>query len=604
MRKNRKIRALFFILTDIVWISLAVFFAFILRFEGNLPLEFTNAFNQTIILSLIFYIPVFYVFNLYSFSWSYVSTKELVSLIIAATFSLFLVSLATYLSESYRFFLGFPRSVIFVSYFLIILLAGGFRIAKRVYLQSIKKTKTEEKVLIVGAGDAGEQVLRSIQSSKESHYSPVGFVDDNRVKQGIRIHGEKVLGRIEDIPNLVNKSMTAIIALPSVGGEAIKRAVELLRKGGIKKIKILPSFSAIVNEEVSLSNIQDFKVEDLLDREPLLYNQDLIKNFLENKTILVTGAAGSIGSELSRQVAKWNPEKLILLDQDETGIFNISEEIKDRFQDIFPIFSSITDIQDKRKVEKVFRKFKPDVVFHAAAYKHVPLMEQESEEAVKNNIFGSKNLIEATVENNVEKFVFISTDKAVDPSSVMGSTKRIGEMLCQSQSESTKFISVRFGNVLGSRGSVVPIFQEQIRKRRSIEVTHEEMKRFFMTIPEAVSLVLDASQMGQGKELFVLNMGNPVRILDLAKAVIKLSGLEPDKDIPIVFSDPRPGEKITEKLLTEKEQSLVTENKNIFVARSLPVEKQKLELVLNSLKQAITEDNKEKIKTLLREAVS
>jgi len=592
MLRNSKTRTLFFLISDIIWISFAVWISFLLRFEGSIPEQFLPALRQTVIVSLLFYIPIFYFFGLYSFSWSYVSTKELTSLIISATVSLFFIGTAIYLSGTYRFFFGFPRSVLFVSYFLVILLTGGVRVAKRIYLQSISREEGEE-TLIVGAGDAGEQVLRSIQSSKNSPYHPIGFVDDGKIKQKISIHGLKVLGKIEDIPSLVKEDMTVIIALPAAGEGAIKRAVESARRGGIKKIKILPSLSEIVNDQISISDIRDFKMEDLLERPPILYNKESIRQFLEGKTVLVTGAAGSIGSELSRQIIKFNPLKLILLDQDETGIFNLSKEIKEAI----PV---VANIQNQEKMQNVFERLRPNIVFHAAAYKHVSLMESDSDEAVKNNIFGTKNLAELATRYEVEKFVFISTDKAVNPESVMGATKRIGEMICQSYQGPSKFMSVRFGNVLGSRGSVIPIFIDQIKKGGSIEVTHEDMNRYFMIIPEAVSLVLEAGQMGEGGETFVLNMGDPIKILDLAKSVIKLSGLEPDKDIPIVFTGPKPGEKFTEELLTEKEESFATKNQNILITKAFLVEREKLENSLKLLEKPVAENDKETIKIILK----
>jgi len=604
-RKNRKAIILFFVSADIILISLSVFLAFFLRFDYAIPEESINPLGQAVVLSLLFYVPVFYFFGLYSFSWSYVSTKELVSLFVSAALSFLFVSAAIFFSSSYFRFKGFPRSTLFISFFLIVLLCGAIRIAKRVYLQLIAGRGAErtEKTLIIGAGDAGEQILRSMQGSS-GFYEPIGFVDDSPAKKGVSIHGLRVLGRIKDIPRLGLKDVTVIVALPSAGEEAIKRAVEFSRKAGIKKIKILPSLSELVNEQVSLSDIRDFKIEDLLQRNPVLCDVSSVREFLRNKTVLITGAAGSIGSELSRQAAGFGPLKLLLLDQDETGIFNIEKQVKGHgFENVV---SFVADIRDKDKINYVFSRHSPDIVFHAAAYKHVPLMESEPEEAVKNNIFGTQVLIKSALRNNVDKFIFISTDKAVKPTSVMGASKRIGEMICQVENQlgRTKFISVRFGNVLGSRGSVIPVFGEQIKKGRSLQVTHEDMKRYFMVIPEAVSLVLQAGQMGRGGEVFVLNMGNPVRILDLAKAVIRFSGLEPDKDIPIVFTGPRPGEKMSEELLGEKEEKAENSSQNIFTAISPLPEREKIENVLSLLEQSVAENKKEEIKKILTDAAN
>jgi len=329
-----------------------------------------------------------------------------------------------------------------------------------------------------------------------------------------------------------------------------------------------------------------------------------LKNLINGRVILITGAAGSIGSEISRQAAGLEPSILLLLDQDETGMFNIEKELQGSHPNL-KIVSIVADIQDKGKINQVFFKWQPKIVFHAAAYKHVPLMEKEPEEAVKNNIFGTRIVAQAALSNNAEKFVFISTDKAVNPSSVMGAAKRVGEMICQNLNKQakTKFISVRFGNVLGSRGSVIPVFQEQIKKGAPIQVTHENMERFFMIIPEAVNLVFQAAKLGSGGEIFVLNMGDPIRILDLAKELIRLSGLEPDKDIPIIFTSPRPGEKFSENILTAEEGSTATENDRIFVAKSMPADESVLYNGLGKLEILVQNNSKQEIINALKELV-
>jgi len=600
-------RTLFFIAADILLISLAVWISFLLRFDGAIPNESLPAFKMTVILALVFSIPIFYFFGLYSFSWSYVSTRELVALVLASLFSFLFSTVAVFLSRDYPAFMGFPRSTLFVGYILIIFFTAGIRFSKRVYLQFLKKGRTfeeKERVLIIGAGDAGEQILRSIQSSK-SHYVPVGFIDDNPVKKGSFIHGIKVFGGLKDIADIVKKLSvdSVIVAFPSARTEIVKKAVEQGRKAGIEKIKILPSLSELVNDQISLADVRDFKMEDLLERSPVFYNDKVsIESLIKGKVVLVTGAAGSIGSELSRQIAKTGPSMLLLLDQDETGIFDIQKEIKDITPGFFPI---VGDISDEAKIRNVFEKFHPNIVFHAAAYKHVPLMESEPEEAVKNNILGTKIVAQAALDFSAEKFVFISTDKAVNPKSVMGATKRMGEIICQimNQEGSTKFVSVRFGNVLGSRGSVIPIFKEQIKKGGPVKVTHEDMKRYFMIIPEAVSLVLRAAQMGEGGQVLVLNMGNPVRILDLANEMIRLSGFEPDKDIPVVFTGSRPGEKITEELLTKEEDVIATHDRNIFVAKLQSADKQKIFTIIDALALAARSQNREKIINLLKDTV-
>ena len=608
IKRTPKTRKIFFLANDFFWIPLSVYLAFFLRFEAEIPGHYFGAIIFVSILSLFLLIPIFNFNKLYSFSWSFVSAEELIALFKSSILGFFILGLFFITFKDNPIFYGFPRSTFFVSFFLIILFCGGARFSKRAYLQVFERrlSKLKEKTLIVGAGDAGEQVLRSILISKSGFFSPVGFVDDNEVKQGVVIHGLRVLGKIDDIPEIVKKNQikNIIIALPSAGRDIIKRAVLKGRESGVKKIKIIPSLVEIVDGQVSSGDLKELKIEDLLGREQVLLDFSSIQNFINNKTVLITGAAGSIGSELSRQIIKFSPDSIVLLDQDETGIFNISEELKKRFPDI-KLSAEISDIQDEEKIDHIFKKFKPQVLFHAAAYKHVPLMEEHYDEAIKNNIFGLKILVEKALENKTEKFIFISTDKAVNPSSVMGATKRIGEMICQVSNKKnlTKFISVRFGNVLDSRGSVIPIFKEQIRKGGPVEITHPEMKRYFMMISEACLLVMQAAEMGQGGEVFVLDMGKPIKILDLAKELIHLSGLEPDKDIPIVFTNPRPGEKLFEEILTAEEGILSTKNKNIFIARLSSIDEQNLENDLEKLKIAIRERKKELMLEIFKDLI-
>lgn len=609
MIRTAKTRILFFVAWDVILISLSVYLSFILRFDADIPSELSAVINKTIIFSLLFYILIYYFWDLYSFSWSYVSSRELISLVAAGFFGSLFVAATIFLSKDFPSFVGFPRSVLVINYILILLLTGGIRFSKRIYLQIFKKDnhQSKEKTLIVGAGDAGEQVLRSIQGSALTPYSVVGFIDDNPFKKKSLIHGVPVRGGIDDILEIVEKDQIKgiIVALPSAQSLVIKKAVAMARKAGIKKIKILPLLSEIVDGNVSVNDIRDFKLEDLLDREPILYDNYSIEKFIKGKIILVTGSAGSIGSELSRQIIKFNPSSLLLLDQDETGMFNIAQELREKFPQA-NIYSLIADIQDEKRIRHIFNKFRPQIVFHAAAYKHVPLMEKNPSEAIKNNILGTKIVAQACLDVGVEKFVFISTDKAVNPKSIMGITKRIGEMICQilNQKNVTKFVSVRFGNVLGSRGSVIPIFKKQIEKGGPVRVTHEDMKRYFMIIPEAVSLVLQAGDMGQGGEVFVLNMGDSVRILDLAKQLIRLSGLEPDKDIPIIFTEPRSGEKFSEEILTAEEGTIATENKNIYKARFSLVDENKMKSNLEVLKNVTVDADNEQIKNILQNFIA
>ena len=610
IEKRFLLRLIIFLFLDAILTSLSVLLAFAVRFEGQIPIRYFSNIPGIISLTLAITLPIFYFLRLYHFSWIYVSAAELISLIKATSLSFLLLTATFFILRDEAIFSGFPRSTLFISYFFIFIFCGGIRFAKRLYLQIFPGVKKGEKerTLIVGAGDAGEQILRNILSSRYSPYLPIGFIDDNPAKQGILIHGIRVLGKIDDISRIIKeeKTETLIIALPSAGSQMIQKAAEEGLKAGVKKIKKFSSFGSL----------EEIKMEDLLGREPVSLDQKLVKNFIQGKRILVTGAAGSIGSELCRQIAKFNPQWLFLLDQDETEIFNISEELKNNF----PGLSStlvIADIQNKENIESLFKYFYPEIVFHAAAYKHVPLMEEYPEEAVKNNIFGTENIAKVSINVGVEKFIFISTDKAVNPSSVMGATKRIGEMICQNLNNPppnfgggrTKFISVRFGNVLGSRGSVIPIFKEQISKGGPVKITHKDMKRYFMVTSEACLLVMQAGAMGQGGEVFVLDMGNPIRIIDLAKELIRRSGFEPEQDIKIEYTEPRPGEKFFEEILTVEEGTEATKNQKIFIAKISNIDEyqlysglEKIEKVISDLKLPYDE-RKEKIKIILKELI-
>jgi len=606
--KRRFIRFISFLVTDIFLIILSVFLAFLVRFEGRVPGQYLINIEGIILFSGLITVVLFYLFKLYHFTWAYVSATELIALIKASSLSFLFLTALYFVLRDHPFFSGFPRSVLFITYFFIFILCGGLRFAKRIYFQIFptKLKEAQERTLIVGAGDAGEQILRSILSARQTVYWPIGFIDDHPAKQGILIHNLKVLGRIDDIPKIVKeqKIESIIIALPSVDSLVIRRAVAKCREAGIRKIKIVPSIYEIIDGTITFHQLREVEMVDLLGRDSLSLDETAIAHFIQNKRILVTGAAGSIGSELCRQISKFNPALLILLDQDETGIFNINQELTD----LFPRMSKkalVADIKDKEKIEKIFKEFQPEVVFHAAAYKHVPLMEENPDIAVKNNIFGTQVVAEAALKNQTDKFIFISTDKAINPTSVMGVTKRVGEMICQAlnQKNKTKFISVRFGNVLDSRGNVIALFKEKIKKREPIEITHPEMKRYFMITSEACLLVMQAGAMGQGGEVFVLDMGNPIKIVDLAKEMIRLSGLEPDKDIPIVFTEPRPGEKLFEEILTAEEGTMATKHQKIFIAKLAKVDEKKLNSGLRKLAKTANLGQPDLIRQALKELV-
>jgi len=605
IRKRNFFRLLFLVISDIILIFLSIILAFIVRFEGPIPERYFVNILGLIFFSILFTLPIFYFFKLYFFSWEYVSTEELISLTKATALSFLLLTATYFILRDHQLFSGFPRSTIFITYFFIFVLCGGLRFAKRIYRQIFTKESEEEKinVLIVGAGDWGEQILRSIKSSRQ--YFPVGFVDNELSKQGVLIHGLRVLGTISDIPKIAKENLIEemVIALP-YGSKEIRKAVELGRKAKIKKIKILPSIGDLISGEVPLARLKEIDMEDLLGREPIELDKKLIAEFINGKIVLITGAAGSIGSELSRQVSSFSPSLLLILDQDETGIFNLFNELKEKFlrKNIKPL---ICDIRDEEKIRKIFQKFKPQIVFHAAAYKHVPLMEENPDEAVKNNIFGTEIVAKAALENGTEKFIFISTDKAVNPTSIMGATKRIGEMICQvlNKEGKTKFISVRFGNVLDSRGSVIPIFKEQIKVGGPVTVTHPEMKRYFMLKSEACLLVMQAGAIGREGEVFVLDMGTPIKILDLAKEMIKLAGFEPDKEIPITFIGQRAGEKLFEEVRSAEEGTLATKYQKILIAKLKEPDEAKLKKGLEELRIATQKGDKNEIVKIFKDLI-
>jgi FlaA1/EpsC-like NDP-sugar epimerase len=599
-------RSLLFGLGDVLLIALSLYLAFLIRFEGRIPQANFGNLGTALLVALVLKLPVFYLFKLYRMSWAYVSFSELVDIFKAVTLSS--VALGTFFFLWGSPVMILPRSVLMLDYFLTLFLIGGFRSSKRIY-QGWRSGFYREgrRVLIVGAGNAGEQIVRAMLQEKRSQYLPVGFVDDDPAKQGVTIHGVRILGTRQKIPQIAQQHAIEelLIAMPSVSSEVIRKTVEISRQAGLKNIKILPGFHELVTGRVGLTDIREVQLEDLLGREPVCIDVREIEGYLKEKVVLVTGAAGSIGSELCRQVAKLEPRSLIALDQDESGLFALERELAERFPNV-KLSGVIADVCDRRKIEYLFERHRPQVVFHAAAYKHVPLMEAHPEEAVKNNIFGTMTVTKAASATKAEKFVLISTDKAVNPSSVMGATKRIAELVLQSMNSQgpTKFVSVRFGNVLGSRGSVIPVFQEQIKRGGPVTITHEEMCRYFMITSEAVLLVLQAGALGRGGEVFVLDMGEPVRIVDLAREMIRLCGYEPDRDIPIVFTGARPGEKLSEELLTAEEGTIATKHDKIFVARtSISISSQSLQRHLQRLKKLAEHGSGNEIVPALQEIV-
>jgi FlaA1/EpsC-like NDP-sugar epimerase len=554
------------VLLDSFLICLALFLSLWFRFEGNIAPQYVNAFRYLAPLGAGIGAVSLYGFRLYHRLWQYASIGELEAIVKANTAATIAFVALIYVGHLPTL----PRSVYIASWLLMNVFIGGSRLGWRILRQYLASAPAQDskKTLIVGAGDAGALVARELLNNKELRLSPAGFVDDDRNKQKLSLMGVPVLGTRDSIPDIVRNHAIeeVIVAMPSVDGKTMREIMEICRHTGAQ-VRIFAGAEDFLNGDKK--KIRAVKVEDLLRREPVRVDLEEIAGYITNRTVLITGAGGSIGSELCRQVGRFSPQRLVMLDCCENNLFEIETE----FMHIHPettIQAELVDVRDRDRLEAAFRKYKPNVVFHAAAFKHVPMMERYPEEAFENNVVGTRNVAEAAHNSGTEIFVLISTDKAVNPTSVMGATKRLAEMVIQdlNRTSPTKFAAVRFGNVLGSRGSVVPTFNKQIAKGGPVTVTHPDMVRYFMTIPEAVQLIIQAGAIAKGGEIFVLDMGEPVKIVDLARDLIKLSGLEPDRDIEIVFTGIRPGEKMYEELLTSEEGTTATKHKKIFIAKA------------------------------------
>lgn len=550
---------------NLLLITAANLSAYLLRFDWIIPPEYLHTIVKTLPLIIIVRLVTFHFYKVNTGLWRYVSVRDLLQIIKGVVVSSVVISFLIYPALGLY---SYPRSLLILDGILLVGLMGGIRVGIRLFREKSKFNLVERKpVLIYGAGDAGELLVRDMLNNSYS-YEPLGFIDDDKRKTGLRIHSVPVLGTGKDLNNLIKKfnPEEIIIAIPSAKPVQMRTIMNECKKHNVI-LKTLPSMHDVISGQVSVKHIRDISVEDLLFREPVSVNSENIKDLVYGKRVLVTGAAGSIGSELCRQILKYNPKHLVLYDRNENGLYHIDLELGAKHsRDFFT--AVIGDICDVNRLYMKFKKYRPQIVFHAAAYKHVPLMEDNLVESVKNNILGTWNLVDIVEQSGVETFVQISTDKAVNPTSMMGVSKRIAEMVARhmNRSSATNFIVVRFGNVLGSNGSVVPLFNEQISKGGPITVTHPDIQRYFMTIPEAVQLVLQAAYIGNGGEVFVLDMGDPVKIVDLAKNLITLHGLVPERDIKIVFSGLRPGEKLYEELFDEDEKILATSHKKIFMA--------------------------------------
>lgn len=600
---KRFFRSFSWIVLDIVFVNVSLILSLILRFGEDWGTYFYVYRELIVYLSGLFLLFAV-ILKLYRRIWRYLSIGDLFLIAEVVTGGMFV----TVLGLNWVKGITFPRTVVALTWFFSLALVGGSRLVWRLYCERKGAlNRGQERILIVGAGDAGEVISREI-IRRPSLGKLVGFVDDDKEKIGKRIHNVKVLGNTEEINGILEKEQisTVIISIPAASGKEIKKIVDNVKNKEVK-IKTLPGLYELVDGKVSVSRIRDIRIEDLLGREPVDLNLEEISGYLEGRKVMVTGGGGSIGGELARQIYRFGPKSLILLDHSENGLFHINLELEGKLLGV-EIKLVVADIRDRDKMDKIFKKYVPEVVFHAAAHKHVPMMEYHPDEAVSNNIIGTKNVAELAGKYGAERVVMISTDKAINPTSVMGASKRVAEMVVKDlgSKSNTKFVAVRFGNVLESNGSVVPMFKQQIAEGGPVTVTDREVKRYFMTLPEASQLVIQAGALGTGGEVFVLDMGEPIKVLDMAEELIRLSGLEVGEDIEIKIVGLRPGEKMFEEILTEEERSGVlgdSGHEKIFIAKVEEVEGEKLEKDIKELERLAKEMDSEGIVRKLQEIV-
>jgi FlaA1/EpsC-like NDP-sugar epimerase len=614
MRPALQIRNRTLLLADLVLIVTSVLASFALRLDLGPAFSFyLPAAWAMIAIALVVKPIVYYLFGLYRRYWVYASVRELRLIAVAtATASVSVAFFIMLLLSLGRLLPGFPRSVIGIDWLLSLFSVGGLRVVVRLLAEAGQLSQKADglagmrRVVIVGAGDAGVLVVREMQRNPQLHMLPVVFVDDDPEKVHKEIHGIPVEGSLNELATIVNRfhAHEVVIAIPTAPGPVVRLVTEICRARDIP-FRTMPGIYELIGGKVSVSRLREVDISDLLRREPASIDDEAVGRTLRGKRVLITGAGGSIGLELCRQVARWRPSQLAMLGHGENSIFDGLLEMSDDGHSV-PLVPIIADVRDIERIHDVFCDYKPEVVFHAAAHKHVPLMEANIEEAVTNNVLGTKSVVEAALACGTERLVLISTDKAVEPKSVMGATKRLAEMIVRDAAgrSGRPFVAVRFGNVLGSRGSIVPIFKRQIARGGPVTVTHPEMKRYFMTIPEAVHLVLQAAGMGSGGELFVLRMGEQVRILNLAEDLIRLSGLEPGKDIEITFTGVRPGEKLSESLWDEDLDYQPTDHGDIVcVVDNGYLEGSSLEAAIEELVRLAREGDSQAILGLLSERV-
>ena len=588
-----KLTKIILFIIDIFIIAVSFFIEKAFLYD-NIILDTNNIkeLTNTIILSIIVYEFFLSLFEVYKNITIYESAKEYFSyalVCMASCNAVFLIGIIfniNLVSPKENILAGIFTAIIMIFYRVVI----KFMLTNQI---TIKPESKRKNLLIIGGGEAGTEVVKNIKSSLISSYNIIGIVDDNSKKEHCKINGVKILGNRNDIVKICKERKIDVIffAISNIDTKDKKDILAICQETGVK-LRILPGIQDFITDKNVMQNLRDVEIEDILGRDPIVLDNSNIKELIKNNTILITGAGGSIGSELCRQIAKYEPNEMVLFDIYENNLYDIELELKANYDNI-KVHPIIGSVRDKNKLDSIFEKYNPYLVFHAAAHKHVPLMEESPLEAIKNNVFGTYNVVNSCDKYNVRRCVLISTDKAVNPTNIMGATKRMCEMIIQAKDKTSKteFVAVRFGNVLGSNGSVVPLFKKQIAKGGPVTVTHKDITRFFMTIPEAVQLVLQAITYAKGGEIFVLDMGEPVKIYDLAVSLIKLSGLQPDIDIPIKITGLRPGEKLYEEILMAEEGLKSTEHSKIFIAKPSKITMEDVEKKLDILKETIKDEN-------------
>ena len=576
MKYKPNIRNRYILVGDLVLIAASIFFSYALRLElGATYLFYLPSAYWMLALAILIKPAVYYAFGLYRRMWIYASTRELLVIMAAVSMASVLLLLGMLSLYTLNAFAGFPRTVLAIDWLLSVIFVGGLRFSLRLLSevaarnQNDKKFSRKRRVLIIGAGDAGALVIREQQKNPQLNMVPVGLLDDNPQKIRQQINGVPVVGTVADLAENLERLRVdeVIIAIPSAPGRVVRLVTDVCRLQGVP-FRTMPGLFELLGGKVSVNRLREVDITDLLRRQPVRINEELIGETVAGQVVLVTGAGGSIGRELCRQIARWEPAELILMGHGENSIFEAVLDLQETFPNL-ALKPVIADVRDAPRLKVVFERYHPSIVFHAAAHKHVPMMEINIEEAVTNNVLGARNLVETALEFGVERLVMISTDKAIRPVNIMGATKRLAEMIILNAARQSgrSFSVVRFGNVLGSRGSVVPIFKKQIAHGGPVKITHPEMRRYFMTIPEAVQLVMQSGALAEGGEIFILDMGKPVKILDLAETLIRLSGLTPYEDIDIIFTGLRPGEKLFEELITSEELCNKTRHDRIFIEK-------------------------------------